>query len=101
MIDIGFVGNYVNLTGSNVHTGLFRDATVKEYYLFEGYDKEPEPNHIDTNGNNFTLSVLNATLKTSNIILGGQNTITWITSAYDKANSANVLAFNTESITKS
>lgn len=95
IVDIGFVGNYVNSTGSNVHTGLFRDATVKEYYLFQGYDKEPEPNHIDPAGNNFTLAVLNAAIRTSNLNLGGQNTITWITAAFDQANAANVLAYNT------
>lgn len=94
-VDIGFVGNYVNATGSNVHTGIFRDATNKEYYVFEGYDKEPEPNHINTAGNNFTIAVLNATLRTSNIILGGANAILTIGAAFDKANAANVLAFNT------
>jgi hypothetical protein len=88
IVDIGFVGNYVNSTGSNVHTGLFRDATVKEYYLFQGYDKEPEPNHIDTAGNNFTLAVLNSDIRTSNLILGGVNAISWITSSFNKANSA-------------
>jgi hypothetical protein len=95
IVDIGFVANYVNATGSNVHTGLFRDATVKEYYLFQGYDKEPEPNHIDPAGNNFTLAVLNAAIRTSNLNLGGQNTIVWITSAFDQANAANLLAYNT------
>lgn len=95
IVDIGFVANYVNTTGSNVHTGLFRDSTVKEYYLFQGYDKEPDPNHIDTAGNNFTLSVLNAVLRTSNLILGGANAILTIGAAYDKANAANLLAFNT------
>ena len=39
IVDIGFVGNYVNATGSNVHTGVFRDATVKEYYIFDSYNK--------------------------------------------------------------
>lgn len=95
LVDIGFVANYVNATGANVHTGVFRDAGTKEYYVFQGYDQEPINNHIDPAGNNFTLAVLNATLKTSNLILGGINAITWITSSYDKANSANVLAFNT------
>jgi hypothetical protein len=95
LVDIGFVGNYVNATGSNVHTGLFRDATYKEYFLFQGYDKEPEFNDIDPNGNNFTLAVLNSALRTSNLNLGGVNAITWITSSYDKANSANLLAYNT------
>ena len=95
IVDIGFIANYVNSTGQNVHTGLFRDATIKEYYLFQGYDKEPDANHIDTAGNNFTIAVLNATLKTSNLILGGANAILTIGAAYDKANAANLLAYNT------
>lgn len=86
IVDIGFIGNYVNSTGSNVHTGLFRNHEDKEYYLFYGYDQEPENNHIDPNGNNFTIAVLNADIKTSNLVLGGQNTIVWINSAYDQAN---------------
>ena len=88
IVDIGFVANYVNATGSNVHTGLFRDAGNKEYYVFEGYNQEPYNNVIDPTANGFTISVLNATLRTSNIILGGANAITWITGAFDKANSA-------------
>jgi hypothetical protein len=88
-VDIGFVGHYANATGSNVHTGFFRDHLTKEYYIFQGYDQEPNPNHIDPTGNNFTLSVLNADIRTSNLNLGGQNTINWITAAFDKANTFN------------
>lgn len=94
IVDIGFVGNYNN-GSSNLHTGLFRDATTKEYYLFQGYSEEPVPNHIDITGNNFTLATLNADLVTSNLYLGGINAISWITNAYNKANSANLLAYNT------
>lgn len=87
-VDIGFIANYVNATGQNVHTGFFRDATNKEYYVFEGYDVEPTNNHINPQGNNFTISVLNATLKTSNLILGGANAIGTIGAAFNKANAA-------------
>ena len=88
IVDIGFVANYVNATGQNVHTGIFRDATIKEYYVFEGYDREPIPNHIDTAGNNFTISILNATLRSSNVILNGKNVSTWISSSYIQANTS-------------
>jgi hypothetical protein len=105
IVDIGFVGNYVNATGQNVHTGIFRDATIKEYFVFQGYDKEPIPNHIDTAGNNFTLAVLNATIRTSNLILGGANAITtinnigassnaWANAVGVGANAYAALAFN-------
>jgi hypothetical protein len=86
IVDIGFIANYVNTGGSNVHTGLYRSSGSKEYYLFQGYDKEPINNYIDPAGNNFTAAILNSTVRTSNLILGGANAINWITSAYNKAN---------------
>lgn len=91
-VDIGFVANYVNATGSNVHTGLYREHISKEYYLFYGYDQEPDDNHIDPNGNNFTIAVLNAAVKTSNLSLGGVNAISWLNATYDTANGAYVQA---------
>jgi hypothetical protein len=87
-VDIGFVGNYVNATGSNVHTGLYREHTTKEYYLFYGYDQEPDDNHIDPNGNNFTVAVLNADIKTSNLSLGGVNAISWLNATFAATNAA-------------
>jgi hypothetical protein len=88
IVDIGFIGNYVNATGSNVHTGLYREHVDKMYYLFQGYDKEPENNHIGALSNNMSLAVLNADLRTSNLLLGGVNTINWITASFNKANAA-------------
>jgi hypothetical protein len=85
IIDIGFFGQYSNGT-ANVHTGLYREHVDKMYYLFQGYDKLPDNNHIGALSNNMTLAVLNADLKTSNLVLGGINTITWITSAFAAAN---------------
>lgn len=89
IVDIGFVANYVNATSSNVHTGLFRSAGTKEYYLFYGYDKEPYNNYIDPTGNNITAAILNSTVRTSNLILGQANAINWISSSYAQANVAN------------
>jgi hypothetical protein len=91
-VDIGFVGNYVNATGQNVHTGLYREYVSKEYYLFQGYDKEPDNNHIDPNGNNFTIAVLNAAIRTSNLNLGGVNAISWLNATYTTANDAHLQA---------
>ena len=86
IVDIGFVGNYNNGACSTLHTGVFRDAGTKEWYIFENYSKEPENNVIDPNGNNFTISVLNAVIKTSNVILNGINVQSWIIAAYNQAN---------------
>lgn len=91
-VDIGFVGNYVNTTGQNVHTGFYREHTSKEYYLFYGYDQEPDDNHIDPTGNNFTIAVLNADIRTSNLNLGGVNAISWLNATYTTANNAYLTA---------
>ena len=88
IVDIGFIANYVNATGQNVHTGLYREHTDKEYYLFQGYDKEPINNHIGALSNNMTLAVLNADIKTSNLILGGVNAIATIGASFNHANAA-------------
>lgn len=88
IVDIGFIANYVNATGSNVHTGLYREHEDKEWYLFQGYDAEPANNHIGALSNNMILAVLNADLKTSNLVLGGINAISWISAAFEAANNA-------------
>lgn len=92
IVDIGFIGNYVNATGQNVHTGLYREHENKEYYLFQGYDAEPINNHIGALSNNMTLAVLNADLKTSNLILGGANAILTIGASFNHANAAHASA---------
>lgn len=88
IVDIGFIGNYVNATGSNVHTGLYREHEDKMYYLFNGYDVEPANNHIGAFSNNMVLAVLNADLRTSNLVLGNVDAISWISAAYVQANTA-------------
>lgn len=92
IVDIGFIANYVNATGQNVHTGLYREHENKEYYLFQGYDGEPINNHIGALSNNMTLAVLNADLKTSNLILGGANAILTIGASFNHANAAHASA---------
>lgn len=86
--DIGIAAHY----DGNSHTGIFRSASTKEWYIFSQYDEHffYDGGNIDISGNNFTLAVLNADLVTSNLKLGGQNTIVWINAAFDKANAAAV-----------
>jgi hypothetical protein len=94
--DIGFVSHYND--GVNAHSGLFRDSTTKEWYLFKGYVPE-----VDANNNivitdptfrtdNLIASIVKANLVgttavVNNIELGG-----FTQAAYNFANSANVLA---------
>lgn len=85
--DIGIAGHY----NTNSHTGIFRSAGTKEWYVFSDYNEHFFYNgggNIDLSGNNFTLAVLNAYLKTSNLELNGVNAAAWITSAYNQANTA-------------
>ena len=92
LVDIGFIANYVNTTGANVHTGFYREHSNKMYYLFQGYDQEPEGNHIDPTANGFTLAVLNADIITSNLRLNGVNAYTFIQNAYAQANTVGTAA---------
>ena len=90
ILDIGFVANYANGTGANVHTGLLRDATNKQYYLFQGLDIELQANNtaFTPGANGVVNAVLNADLITSNLTLGGANAINWISAGYNTANAA-------------
>lgn len=85
---IGFVANYNNGACATVHTGLMRDPVTKQYYLFNGYDKEPSNNKIDITGNNFTISTLNADINSNNLWISGINAQPWISSAFTQANNA-------------
>ena len=88
IVDIGFIGSYVNATSANVFTGLYREHADKMYYLFQGYDRVPVNNHIGALSNNMTLSVLNADIRTSNLFLFGANAQQFIISAFAQANAA-------------
>jgi hypothetical protein len=87
-VDIGFIAHYGNTTNVQLHTGVLRNHVNKEYYIFDSYAPHilDEGGNIDISHPSFRLSVLNADIKTSNLVLGGANTIDWITAAFDKAN---------------
>jgi len=93
ILDIGFVGSYVNTGSAHVHTGLFREHASKQYYLFQGYDANPELiNDIVPYANNMVNATLIADFLTSNLTLGGANAIVWIKSAYDTLNAGFTVA---------
>jgi len=94
ILDIGFVANYGNATAQNVHTGLIRDATTKQYYLFNGLDIELQGNNsaFVPYANNAVNAALNADLITSNLTLGGANAIlTFVNNAAGANGWANVI----------
>jgi hypothetical protein len=87
ILDIGFVGSYYNATSAHVHTGLFREHSSKQYYLFQGFDADPELiNDIVPYANNMVNATLVADFVTSNLTLGGANAIVWIKASYDNSN---------------
>lgn len=62
LVDIGFAGNYNN-GSANVHTGLFRDASVDQFYLFKGLTQELSgATTVNTADPTFTVADLNAYL---------------------------------------
>jgi hypothetical protein len=62
LVDIGFAGNY-HVGGANLHTGLFRDASVDQYYLFKGLTQELDGVlTVNTADPTFALADLNAWL---------------------------------------
>lgn len=86
VLDIGFAAHYNN--GTNAHTGLIRDASVDEWYLFEGYVPEiGANNNIDINDASFSLATLNANLKSTTITLKGIDLLPYVNTAYNTANS--------------
>lgn len=85
VVEIGFAANYFD-GSTQRHTGLFREASNKEYYVFENYDKEPDANLIDIGDASFRVATLNANLKSQSITLNGQNLQTYVDNAYSRAN---------------
>jgi hypothetical protein len=68
IVDIGFLGHYND--GTAKHTGFYRHAGDKLYYLFSDYTAEPTANTIPPFSSGFTLATLraNLTANTSNVL---------------------------------
>jgi hypothetical protein len=97
IVEIGFAANYYD-GATQRHTGVFREASNKEYYVFDNYDKEPDANLIDINDASFRIATINANLKSQLITLNGQNLQTYVDGAYNKANAAFNSANNIDGI---
>lgn len=67
IVDIGFVGNYNN-GSANLHAGFIRHAGDKDFYIFDGYNVEPDSNVIDITGNGFNKANVNAQTFKGNLI---------------------------------
>ena len=66
-VDIGFAGTYED--GTKRHTGVFRNAGNKEYYVFDNYDKDLNSNNeIDVADSSFRTANVNAGYVKANLI---------------------------------
>jgi hypothetical protein len=92
-VDIGFAANYYD-GSTQRHTGVFRDAGTKEFYVFDNYNIELSGNNsIDVADASFRKANLNAGwIKSAGIISGGINLNTYIQNAYDLANTTATVA---------
>ena len=75
VLDIGFIGHYYR-NGQSRHTGVFRDASNEEYYIFNNlvdssFDSAPAPNVVNRSGTGFTLSTLNVGALNSTAVTSG------------------------------
>lgn len=92
-VEIGFAANYFD-GSTQRHTGLFREASNKEYYVFDNYDKEPDANLIDINDASFRVATLHANIKSTSVLVKGIDVLDRANNAYDTANSATTTAQN-------
>ena len=91
VLDLGFAAHYN--AGTNAHSGLIRDSTTKEWYLFKGYTPEiGANNNIDINDASFSIDTLSANVKSTTITLRGVDLLGQVNNSYGAANSAGVYA---------
>lgn len=94
-VDIGFAGHYTDGSSVARHTGFFRDAGTKEYYVFDGYTPELTGNSIDVANASFNTANVNVGyVKSTGIINNGINLDTHIQGLYNLANTTSTTASN-------
>lgn len=99
-IDIGFAGHYSDGATSK-HTGFFRDAGTKEYYVFDEYTPELFGNNtIDVAHASFNKANINTGwIKSDGIINNGIDLDDHIQDIYNLANTTSTVAGNASSNT--
>jgi plastocyanin len=91
VLDLGFAAHYN--AGTNAHSGLIRDSTTKEWYLFKDYTPEiGANNNININDSSFVVDTLNANLKSTSITLKGVDLLGQVNNAYLAANTPSYVA---------
>ena len=95
MVDIGFVGNY-HQGGTDKHTGLFRDASLDQYYLFKGLTQELDGAlTVNTADPTFALADLNAWLLSGALVSNSLGVTITANSTVSVGITANTLTLST------
>ena len=94
IIDIGFAGHYND--GTNAHSGLIRDFTTKEWYLFKGYTPDiGGTNNVNLADGSFAVDTMNANIKAPGIVtVKGIDLLVYSNTMFDTANAASIRANN-------
>ena len=94
IIDIGFAGHYND--GTNAHSGLIRDFTTKEWYLFKGYTPDiGGTNNVNLADGSFAIDTMNANLKApASVAVKGIDLLVYSNTMFDTANAASIRANN-------
>jgi hypothetical protein len=73
LLDIGFSGHYND--GTNAHSGIIRDHSTKEWYVFKGYTPElTANNNININDPSFAKANINADYFKGNVVFSDGTT---------------------------
>lgn len=95
LVDIGFIGHY-HTGGANLHTGLFRDATVDEYYLFKGLTQDLAGQlTVNVADPTFALADLNAYLQSGGLTTNATHVAIVANSTVNVSITANSLLLST------
>ncbi len=98
VLDIGFAANYHDIsTNTNLHTGLFRDASDSGIYkLFTGSEQELAGNNtVNTAANGFTLAILQTYLQSGGLYTNSTSANLIANSSYTVGIVANTLSLST------
>lgn len=99
-VDIGFIGHYSDDAGTTKrHTGLFRDATIGAYYIFDNYVDEAldtgNTNIIDISDATFRVATLHAYLHSGALVSNSSVFNITANSTISSAIVANTLSLST------
>jgi hypothetical protein len=99
-VDIGFIGHYSDDGGnSHRHTGLFRDATVGKFFIFDNYIDVAldtgTSNIIDVTDSTFRIATLNAYLESGGLTSNSSAVNITANSSVSSAIVANTLTLST------